>query len=222
LAKEYYGSMAKISRLNRVYPEDVLEQVMYSPRLTTEQLGDSNSVSEWLEALSLRLAGLESSQRKFEHRVVEDQERHQFLPEITVINHGVGKQYLLTRDFFSSTDYSDIVNTGEQLSEIAAGNLSVRRGEKQVVVETVKDALTWLNTEATRGQSRQRYKGLGEMNPDQLWQTTMDPTHRTMLRVTIEDAIIADQTFTTLMGDNVEPRRDFIEANALAVANLDV
>lgn len=222
LAKKYYTAMDKIDRLNRLYPEDVLEQIMYSPRLHREDLGDSESVTRWLELLGERLAKLENSQRKFSTRVVEDEERHQFFPEISVINHGVSKTYLLTRDFFFSTDYAEIVAAGRQLSELSTGKFRVRRGEKQAEVESVKEALTWLNNEATRGQSRQRYKGLGEMNPEQLWETTMNPSNRSMLRVTIEDAIAADQMFNILMGDNVEPRREFIEANALAVANLDV
>lgn len=222
LAKKYYTAMDKIDRLNRLYPGDVLEQIMYSPRLHREDLGDSESVTRWLELLGERLAKLENSQRKFSTRVVEDEERHQFFPEISVINHGVSKTYLLTRDFFFSTDYAEIVAAGRQLSELSTGKFRVRRGEKQAEVESVKEALTWLNNEATRGQSRQRYKGLGEMNPEQLWETTMNPSNRSMLRVTIEDAIAADQMFNILMGDNVEPRREFIEANALAVANLDV
>lgn len=222
LAKKYYRAMDKIDRLNRLYPEDVLEQIMYSPRLRVEELGDSRSVTSWLESLGERLSRLENSQRKFSTQVVEDEERHQFLPEISVINHGVSKKYLLTRDFFVSANYTEIVTAGQQLNELATDKFSVRRGDKQAEVESVKEALTWLNNEATRGQSRQRYKGLGEMNPDQLWETTMNPSNRTMLRVTIEDAIAADQMFNTLMGDNVEPRREFIEANALAVANLDV
>jgi len=222
LARKYYKAMNKIERMNRLYPEDVLEQIMYTARLSLEDLRDSEKVTSWLGSLTERFSKLESSQRKFSSRVVEDPETHQFLPEISVINHGVSRGYLLTRDFFFSADYTEIVTAGHQLSEMVTGRFIVQRGEKQAEVETVKEALAWLDEEATRGQSKQRFKGLGEMNPDQLWETTMDPSNRTMLRVTIEDAIAADQIFTTLMGDHVAPRREFIESNALAVANLDV
>ena len=141
---------------------------------------------------------------------------------VNVISHGFKRTYEFTHDFFASADYRDLALFGERMKVLVPTGSLVQKGERSQTVDRLSQALDWLQKEATRGQSRQRFKGLGEMNADQLWETTMDPNFRTMLRVSIEDAISADQIFNTLMGDQVEPRREFIEANAMAVANLDV
>ncbi|WP_068809702.1 DNA topoisomerase (ATP-hydrolyzing) subunit B [Thauera phenolivorans] len=138
------------------------------------------------------------------------------------LHHGNRKFGWIEQDFLLSGDYRSIRNAAEALSDLIGPGAEVRRGEKRMAVTRFADAIAWLLNEVERGLTKQRYKGLGEMNPEQLWETTMDPAVRRLLRVQIEDAIAADEIFTTLMGDNVEPRRAFIEGNALYAQNLDV
>ncbi len=128
----------------------------------------------------------------------------------------------MTKEFFNSNDYKALYSLGLELKNIVSHSSIIKRKDKTKDAGNIHDAVNWLISEAQKGLNLQRYKGLGEMNPGQLWETTMDPGSRRMLKVTIEDAVSADQIFTTLMGDNVEPRRDFIENNALYVENLDI
>ncbi len=222
LAERYYTILTMMKRLERVYPLPVLGEMIYLPGLTPEQLKEQTEVQMWTEQLETKLSPFNTPRIQYEVTVKEDLDRHLYYPHVTTVRNGVRRHYVLNRDFFSSADYQAFAGFQARIDGLVQENGQVRKGEKSESVAGLAEALTWLQTEALRGQSRQRYKGLGEMNPDQLWETTMDPRSRTMLRVTIEDAIAADQVFTTLMGDQVEPRREFIEQNALAVANLDV
>ena len=138
----------------------------------------------------------------------------------------VARDQGLNADFVAGPDYAVLATAAATFKGLIGEGALVRRGQgekaKEFAVHDFHEAMAWLRSEAERVVSKQRYKGLGEMNPEQLWETTMDPTVRRLLKVQIEDAIAADQIFTTLMGDDVEPRRAFIENNALQAGNIDV
>lgn len=223
LVYDYRKVMAIIDRLSRLYPPEILEHMIYMSALTSESLKDRSEVESWCQTLSQTLEqGQNSGSSRYLVTVREDQERHIFLPQIEVLAHGLSHEYPFSHDFFASGEYQAVIELGSKVQGLIEAGAYVQRGKKQQVVDSFKAALDWLMTESKKGYNIQRYKGLGEMNPDQLWETTMDPSTRRMLKVTVEDAIAADQIFTTLMGDQVEPRRDFIETNALSVANLDI
>jgi DNA gyrase subunit B len=223
LVQQYRKVMATIDRLARLYPAEVLEKMIYMPSLKAEHLADQGHIQQWCDQLLARFSlDSRAGSQKYIIRAREDKERHLFLPEVEIIAHGISTHYPFNHDFFASGEYAQIVALGDNLQSLIEEGAYVQRGERKQPVSSFAEGLEWLMKESRKGYNIQRYKGLGEMNPEQLWETTMNPETRRMLRVTIHDAIAADQIFTTLMGDQVEPRRDFIETNALAVANLDV
>ncbi|HBN61006.1 MAG TPA: DNA gyrase subunit B, partial [Halomonas sp.] len=224
LVNQYRNVMKRIDRLARVYPIEVLKQAVNATALQGEtSLKDRVTMENWIAELQKAMddrVAYEGGPR-YQFYLQEDTERGLYLPAVSLIAHGVTTEYVWGLDFFESADYRAMAGLGETLNGLLDEGAYIARGERQKPVAHFSEVLTWLMQEGQRGLSVQRYKGLGEMNPDQLWETTMDPDSRRMLRVTIEDAVAADMMFNTLMGDEVEPRRDFIETNAL-VANLDI
>jgi len=221
MVAEYQAVMAMMARLSQRYPEEVLQRLIELPPLAVEHLLERDTVDSWCQALQ---SYFDDSRRagQPQHLFFSRQSGEVFLPCVEIVSHGLSSEYFFTEDFFRSAEYQAIVTLGAKISGLIEASGFVKRGDKRQSVDDFPAALAWLLSEAKRGYMIQRYKGLGEMNSDQLWETTMDPAVRRMLVVTIEDAIAADQMFTTLMGDQVEPRREFIEKNALAVANLDI
>ncbi|MET4692281.1 DNA topoisomerase (ATP-hydrolyzing) subunit B [Endozoicomonas lisbonensis] len=222
LVKEYRQVIAGIERLSRLYPMDIMKEMIYMAEVEEARLGDEAFMKDWTDKLNERVQQIDLAGRTITFECIEDREHHAWLPKVTILAHGIPSEYTWRNDFFTSGDYRAIVKLGKQLQGLLEETAFFQKGERKKETTSFEAGLEWLMVESTKRVGIQRYKGLGEMNPDQLWETTMDPDVRRMLRVTIEDAIAADQIFNTLMGDQVEPRRDFIETNALRVANLDV
>jgi DNA gyrase subunit B len=222
LAERFVGVMTLVRRLSRRYDDRLIEQLVYMPTVTDNMLATSDGLEAWLPELSGRLnADLGVSDSYVLERVPASEEHPEAL-RMERRTHGIANERYLPLEFFRGADYRRMRELGEQLDGLLGSDAYMQRGEKQRPVGSFREGLEWLMEEAKRGQHIQRYKGLGEMNPDQLWETTMDPATRRLLRVNIEDAVGSDEIFTTLMGDQVEPRREFIEKNALTVENLDV
>ena len=218
LARQYLMTNAVIDRLARVMDRPALQALLAGTEL---DLDDAPSA----EASALRLTealGNSTVHVYAQHDSVTDKHRLR----IERRHHGNVKLSAIDADFVHGADYATLAAAARTFKGMLGTGARVVRGtgdrEKQAAVSSFGEAIDWLMLEAEGGVTRQRYKGLGEMNPSQLWETTMDPTVRRMLKVQIDDAIGADQIFTTLMGDEVEPRRQFIESNALAAGNIDV
>ncbi|HEX6550052.1 MAG TPA: toprim domain-containing protein, partial [Gammaproteobacteria bacterium] len=222
LAAQYMEVMAMTRRWARRYDGRVLEKLLYVPMVAVERFSDSDWLRDWASQLEQRLNADDGSGTRYSVAVHKEAAREVPSLKITRVHHGLATDKLIHREFFSSGEYKLIAALGAQLDGLIGEGAYVMRGERRQEVSSFKQAMGWLLDEAKRGQAIQRYKGLGEMNPEQLWETTMNSETRRLLRVRVEDANSASDVFTTLMGDAVEPRREFIEKNALDVANLDV
>ena len=220
LAMQYLTANKIIRRLSRRVDDNVLNEMIYLQGLTEEDLKESGKVQKYLDNLLILLEKHRLSGIYYSGQVITDEEGHAAL-EMTRTVHGLDHSYILDTEFFTSSEYKLLADLGSKLDSLIGASARIERGEKQAEVVNFAEVMEWLMQQASKGQNIQRYKGLGEMNPDQLWETTMNPETRRMLQVRVEDAIAADQVFTTLMGDQVEPRRDFIEQNALSAENID-
>jgi DNA gyrase subunit B len=221
LAHQNQMVMGSINRLSRRYNGTILEKMISMPAIADEAFG-SGSAEQWFDQLVAALNAEHGTERRYSVSYDKTPDGGIESAVVSEWRHGVPTDYSFQEDFFELPEYRGIRTLGEELHGLIGDGAYIQRGERSREITTFREALEWMLDEAKRGQHVQRYKGLGEMNPEQLWETTMNPASRRLLQVAIEDVIAADDIFTTLMGDNVEPRRDFIEQNALYVENLDI
>ena len=219
VARDHLRLGAIEKRLSRRILPEMIGAMTHTPLLDANGSAEIVRVRAWVEALERRLGAMVQGQDRF-RLAVEKRPDDGFTIRVEAVIHGVESERRLGSEFFRSIEYRNLVRLSRHVDAPLA-KATVHKGERSREVATFREGLEWLLADARRGAHMQRYKGLGEMNPDQLWETTMDPETRRLLQVRIEDAVAADELFTTLMGDQVEPRREFIEENALTVANLD-
>jgi len=223
LVLEYQFLLSAIqNRLSKRYPQQILEALLESEGLDEAHLSNRAFMEGFVKTLEEGLNARTLGTVRYHFALVEDSERHFWQPKAVVTSHGADHNLLISKDLFLSSDYRRMSLLANKLHSLLKPGAFIKRGEKQIAVTGFREVVTWLLAEAKKGQTIQRYKGLGEMNPDQLWDTTMNTETRRLMQVNVEDAVAADKLFTTLMGDEVEPRRAFIETNALSVVNLDV
>ncbi len=214
VARQYLLAEAVIERLARVIDSAALRAMLAGARI---DLSSERSAHDSADALG---KAIDDPEVTVEVRIDAATEQRRLV--LVRTHHGTPHLTAIDDEFIASGDGEQIRAAADVLQGLIQPGAVIRRGDKQLAVGSFKEALDWLLAEARNGLSIQRYKGLGEMNPGQLWETTMDPAVRRLLKVQIEDAITSEEIFSTLMGEQVEPRRAFIENNALGVRNLDI
>jgi DNA gyrase subunit B len=222
LARMYMETLAIIRRWSRRYDERLLEQLIYLPAIQPTDFDRPDWLRDWTRLLAERLNAQLDGVRNYDVQLRTQPDGVVNRIQVHKTEHGSSTDKYLPREFFESAEYQRIVDLGRTLEGLVGEGAHVERDGHREDVGSFKAAMNWLMDQARKGQTIQRYKGLGEMNPAQLWETTIDPAVRRLMQVRIEDAAAADDIFATLMGDQVEPRREFIEKNALSVMNLDV
>jgi DNA gyrase subunit B len=222
LARRWMEVSAIIKRSSRRYDQRILEQLLYLPEVTGTDHDRFEWLSQWSRSLEQQLNAQEDAARRYRVRVLAGADGNPPKLLVARTEHGITSEKHIHREFFESAEYRRIADLAKTLSGLLRPDAFVRKGDQRQEVRSFKHAINWLLDQARKGQMIQRYKGLGEMNPEQLWDTTINPQTRRLIQVRIEDAQGANDIFATLMGDQVEPRREFIEKNALAVANLDI
>jgi DNA gyrase subunit B len=222
LAKRWMEVAAILRRSSRRYDQRVLEQLLYMPEVTLADHDRIDWLTQWGRTLEAQLNAQDDSTRRYRVRTIGTTDGGTPRLLVARTEHGTTTEKHIHREFFESAEYRRIAELGKTLAGLLKEGAYVLKGDQRQEVSSLKQTIEWLLDQARRGQLIQRYKGLGEMNPGQLWDTTINPATRRLIQVRIEDALAANDIFATLMGDQVEPRREFIEKNALAVANLDV
>jgi DNA gyrase subunit B len=222
LARHYMEANSIIQRWGKRYDSHALRAIMSLPEMTAEDFEDAEKRRRWSADLEAQLRVLNGNGPKYRVHSQPAAEGADASVLVTREHHGTISTKIIHAGFFKSPEYRRLSAIGTELKDLIGPGATVERGKERREIASFPEAIDWLMAQAKQGQSIQRYKGLGEMNPEQLWETTVNPDTRRLMQVRIEDAVAADEIFTTLMGDEVEPRREFIERNALAVANLDV
>ena len=220
LAKEYMAAIAVVNRLSRMHDVGILSAMIQQPLVAEKVTLDSAALIEaWLPDLLAVVNQQQPAGTRYTANIewVGDEPKVNFQKLV----HGLATDDSYSLAFFNGSDYKLLQAIAQNTNALMEPGAYIKRGEKKKEVRQFAEVMQWLMEEAKKGQSIQRYKGLGEMNPSQLWETTMDPESRLMVQVRVEDAVAADDVFSTLMGDQVEPRREFIEANALTATNID-
>jgi DNA gyrase subunit B len=222
LARRWMEVAAILRRSSRRYDQRVLEQLLHMPEVTLADHDRMDWLTQWGRTLEAQLNAQDDSSRRYRVRAIGTTDGGTPRLLVARTEHGTTTEKHIHREFFESAEYRRIAELGKTLAGLLQPGAYAVKGEQRQEVSSLKQTIEWLLDQARRGQLIQRYKGLGEMNPEQLWDTTINPQTRRLIQVRIEDALAANDIFATLMGDQVEPRREFIEKNALAVANLDI